>query len=350
VNGQDWPAPFRPVLSKLAEHGLRYFGAERVALQPVRQLDRPYSTLLQIRVAGPSSTDDAFVKILKPRADTPDQIASMRQNVLDDFEMTRRVHDGLAAYPGLTAVRPIACFPEDLAIVTEEARGETLSTLLSTRAAGPRGARTIEALGSILRSVGAWLTAAQAVLEPDREVSADGIRRYLDTRLDDLQSTGRVRLTLRGREAVAAYRDRLLREAGPDLRAVWIHADFCPENIIVRDRGVTVLDFTMAKGGTVYHDLSHLHLRLDAMKAKPWFTSRVIDRLQRELLESFEPGLSPDRPLFALMLLQHVLCHLVTLQAPGGGRLSRLYADRLHRRHRRWLSRAAGVDEGSWAR
>ncbi|HET7220181.1 MAG TPA: phosphotransferase [Vicinamibacterales bacterium] len=350
VDGRDWPAQFRPVLSKLAAHGQRYFGADRVDLEPVRQLDRPFSTLLQIRIAGSATMDEAFVKILKPRADTPEQIASMRQNVLDDFEMTRRVHDGLASYPGLTAVRPIACFPEDLAIVTEEVHGETLSDLLSSRAAGVRRQRTIAHLGSILRAVGGWLKAAQAALAPDRDVSPERMRAYLDTRLRDLESSGTLRLTAHGRGLIESYRDRLLAESAPDLRAVWIHADFCPENIIVRDGRVTVLDFTMAKGGTVYHDVSHLYLRLDAMKAKPWFTTRVIEHLQRNLLDGFEPGLSPLRPLFSLMLLQHVLCDLVALRSPAGGRIARLYADRLHRRHRHWLARAARLDDRSWTR
>jgi hypothetical protein len=349
VDGRDWPAQFRPVLSKLAAHGQRYFGADRVDLQPIRQLDRPFSTLLHVRVCGSAAMDEAFVKILKPRADTPEQIASMRQNVLADFEMTRRVHDGLAAYPGLTAVRPIACFPEDLAIVTEEARGQTLSDLLSSRAAGVRSRRTVAALGAILRGVGSWLKAAQAALTPDRAVSPERMRAYLDTRLSDLEC-GSVHLTPHGRGLLESFRDRLLDEAAPELRAVWIHADFCPENIIVRDGRITVLDFTMAKGGTIYHDLSHLYLGLDAMKAKPWFTARVIGHLQRELLDGFEPGLSPMRPLFTLMLLQHVLCDLVAMRTGAGGRIARLYADRLHRRHRRWLSAAAGLDDRSWTR
>lgn len=350
VDGRDWPPRFRPVLTKLAAHGRRYFGADRVELQPIGQVERPFSTLLRVRVGGAAAVDEAFVKILKPRADTPDEIASMRRNVLADFEMTRRVHDGLAAYPGLTAVRPIACFPEDLAIVTEEARGRTLADLLSSRAAGVRSRRTVEALGATLRGIGAWLKAAQAALTPDRDVSPDRMRAYLDTRLRDLEARGPVRLTPQGRAAIEAFRDRLLAASAPDLRAVWIHADFCPENIIVRDGRVTVLDFTMAKGGTVYHDLSHLYLRLDAMQAKPWFTARVIGRLQRDLLEGFEPGLSPARPLFTLMLLQHVLCDLVAMRDGSGGAIARLYAQRLHRRHRRWLASAAGLDGRSWTR
>jgi hypothetical protein len=175
---RDWPPRFQPVLSKLTADGARYFGHAPVFVEPIRLLDRPFSTLLQIRVSGALRFREAFVKILKPRANTPDQIASMRRNVLDDFEMTRRVHTGLAAYPGLTAVRPIACFPEDLAIVTEDAPGDTLATLLSRRAAGMPRARTMEELALVLRRVGSWLSAAQAVLSEDGDVNIDALDCY----------------------------------------------------------------------------------------------------------------------------------------------------------------------------
>ena len=131
---------------------------------------------------------------------------------------------------------------------------------------------------------------------------------------------------------------------------MWIHADFCPENIITRGDEVTVLDFMMAKTGTAYHDLAHLFMHLEAMKVKPWFVPGVIGRLQRELLAGFEPGLTASRPLFALILLQHVVCHLLTLQAPVEGRGARLYRAGLHRRHRRWLAEVAGLGHESWTR
>ena len=88
-----------------------------------------------------------------------------------------------------------------------------------------------------------------------------------------------------------------MRDAGAEeFRPVWIHADFCPENIITRASEITVLDFMMAKTGTVYHDVAHLYLHLEAMKVKPWFRRAVVDELQRGLLAGFEPGLDAQRP------------------------------------------------------
>jgi hypothetical protein len=350
TDGQ-WPVLFRPVLQKLVADGPQYFGAGAIVVEPVRQLNRPFSTLLQVRVASSGGSQGAFIKILKPRADTPAQIASMRQNVRTDFEMTSRVRAALASRTDLTAVRPIACFPEDMAIVTSEAAGPTLSSVLETRAAGwPRSA-TVRELSRVVSLVGAWLRAAQAALPQTKHVDVQALRAYLDKRFDDLERTGTPRLTPSGRRQLEAYRDALLASVAPEfLAAVWIHADFCPDNIITHDGRVTVLDFLMAKTGTLYHDVAHLYMHIGAMAMKPWFRPRVIRHLQQQLLGAFEPGLTADRPLFALMLLQHVVCRLATAPDQSAGRASRLYGSYRRRQHRRWLAEMSGLDARSWTR
>ena len=126
-----------------------------------------------MRVGNGATAQGAFIKILKPRADTPSEIASMRRNVARDFEMTTRVRGALGGYAGLTAVRPIACFPEELAIVTGEAVGPTLSAVLAGTAGGWPRASTVRELSTVLYGVGAWLKAAQAALPEDREREVD---------------------------------------------------------------------------------------------------------------------------------------------------------------------------------
>jgi hypothetical protein len=57
-----------------------------------------------------------------------------------------------------------------------------------------------------------------------------------------------------------------------------------------------------------------------------------------------------NRPLFALLRLQHVICHLVSLQGAVSNPAARIYTNRLRRRHRNWLAQAAGLDRTSWTR
>jgi hypothetical protein len=336
------------VLTRLRDDGEELFGGPVSRIETLRRLDRPFSTVAQIKLTQPSRTSYAYVKLLKPRADNAAEVASMRGNVQRDFEMTRDVRSRLSRYEGLSTVRPIACYPEHLAMVTEQAEGPTLSALL--RRASRIGASGVAAAERVVSGAGRWLKAAQAVLPADREVTAEKIRAYIGVRLDALSDVQDVQLdphavtlTAEGRAALEALCDRLLDEAAAELEPVWIHADYCPENIIAGSNATIVLDFTMAKGGTRYHDVSHLFLRLETMKAKPWSSGAAIDRLQAALLHAFEPGLQPSRPLFELLLFQHIVCHMVSMSAERGGVLQRWQVGRQQARHRRYLARRAGL-------
>jgi hypothetical protein len=345
-----WPVRFRPVLRRLVQNAPRYFGAEDVKIEPVRELDRPFSTLLQIRVLGGPHVQGAFVKVLKPRWTSAEQIESTKQNVIREFDITSRVHAALLEHKELAAVRPVACLPELCALVTAQTLGANLASVLTRSACGWASDGATQRQSVAVRRAAAWLRAAQHELGGDHgTVDFDVVRTYLERRFIDLERTGPVRLTARGRVALERYCERLIAAARrtDDLRRVWIHADYCPDNIIAGAAELTVLDFTMAKTGTLYHDVSHLFMRIDAMRMKPWLSASAIDRVQTELLEGFEPGLRPERPLFALMLLQHVVCHQLALQAVLGS-VSQLTARWMHRRHRQWLADVANVGPEGW--
>jgi len=336
------PPAFEPVLRKLSADSQRYFGEARVTIEPLEHMERPFSAILQIGVSRRPDAPRAFVKILKPAADTPENIASMREEVRNDFEVTGRVYAGLTDRDGLSAVRPIACFPEDLAIVTEQLGGSTLAAVLRTRAAGRPRARTIEELHRVVDRVGSWLRAFQAIAPIDQRVSLEIWRSYLDVRLAKLDGNGPTRLTSDEQRLLQRYFDGQAREVSDaQLGAVWIHADLCPENVVVLSDRVAVLDFTTVKSGPIYHDIAHLYMQIDLLRAKPWFNRRIVRSLQQRLLDAFEPGLAPSRPLFALLLLLHVVCHLVALQNPPRGLLTRPYAGYVARRHVRWLREVA---------
>jgi aminoglycoside phosphotransferase (APT) family kinase protein len=359
VDNRQRPFSFPALLQRLIDESDTYFGGP-VSIRAAGELRRPFSTILRVRVrredADEGNSLTAFIKVLKPRAESAEQVASMRRNVVREFEVMSQVQSAVAGVAGLRAVHPIACFPEDLAIVTQQAEGQTLSGLLPRMSRGWPADHTVARLRRVFEGVSGWLHAVQsriAVEDPAPYASSDWHRDYLDRRFAQIQAQPIFGLTRLGRKALEAYRDRLLQQIDErDFRPAWIHADFCPENIVVDDRAdtITVLDFTMAKSGVIYHDLAHLHMQLGVMTVKPWFRRGTITRLQDALLESFEPGLRPDRPLFALASLEHVICHLLSLGTGGDGALSSFYESRVRRRHVEWLIGAAGLPDGSWTR
>jgi proline racemase len=66
----------------------------------------------------------AFVKVLKLRKSGAEEFAEQRELLQNEYAATRRLYKALRSRPGLVPLRPIAIFPEQLAIVTAEVSGE----------------------------------------------------------------------------------------------------------------------------------------------------------------------------------------------------------------------------------
>ena len=126
---------------------------------------------------------------------------------------------------------------------------------------------------------------------------------------------------------VLEYFDQIAAEIGSrPLRLVAIHADLCPTNILVGpDGGVTVLDFAMARSGTRFHDLAHLYMHLKFTRWRPRLKPAIVNAAQEALLRGYDPAVSADDPLFRLMLLQHLVCHVAFLAERQTGALEPAY-------------------------
>jgi aminoglycoside phosphotransferase (APT) family kinase protein len=333
-------AAFDPVLERLREDSARHFSSPSVTLERGRHVVRPFSQVLEITVRAEGRAVTAFVKILKPRLAGARELEATRRNVTREFEATARLHAGFAPHPGLSTARPIACYPELLAVVTERIEGDTLDRLLAREARAAPSARRVERLAGIMRLVGAWLRTFQTLDGAEGRVSLDRLREYLDDRLRPLAASGALSGPVRA--GLLRYFDRRARDVLEDqLAAVPVHADFAPENLIIRDGTVSVLDFTMAKRGARYLDLAHMFMQIELLKAKPWFRPAVIDRLTAAMLAGFDPALRSDRPLFELLLLQHVVCRLRQNDIEALGLPERLFASYVRRRHLKWLAARA---------
>lgn len=332
---------FDSVLERLRAESLQHFSTAHVRMERRRLSVRPFSQVLEVDIEADGRVISAFVKILRPRSEGPQELEATRRHIAREFEVMARVHGGFAAHAGLSTARPIACYPGLLAMVTERVDGISLQRLLA-RARGFPSEAALEHLSATMRHVGAWLRTFQALDGPDGRVSLDQMRTYLDKRLEPL-TNGRV-IGADVRVRLLGYFDDLARHVPlSDLESVPVHADFTPENVIIRDCDVSVLDFTMAKRGARYLDLSHMFMHVDLLKAKPWFRSAVIDALTSALVAGFDPLLRTDHPLFELLLLQHVVCHLRQMQLDPPALPSRIYAEFLRRRHLTWLEERGAV-------
>ncbi len=302
-----------PVLGALREQSEALFGHTGALLQPIAVFDRPFSTIVRLRIVTPESAPSyAYTKIYKVRPfasyEVPRDPAAV---VAEEFAATERLHRALAGRPGLSAPRPIASLPEHHAIVTEEIQGTPLDRVL--RAARRRRA-TVPTLEAIATRIGAWLRAYQHASAGTGVWSAEESRAYLDDRL-------RYITPLLGEEprvqALTLF-DRLAARVPAAERLVPIHADLCPANILVRpDGGVAVLDFATAQTGTRFHDVAHLFLHLELARLRRRIAVKPIEEA---LMGAFDRADAVRDPLFRLMFLQHVVCHVTQLVDRGAWR------------------------------
>jgi hypothetical protein len=310
-----------------------------VRLVPVGYEERPFSFLLRVEVWQPDASSPAthaFLKIFKPK--DPASGVDLRQRVLRDFETTRAIHDFLRQWDDVGAVRPIACYGDLLAIVTEEARGETLLERLQTRATWFPDAARMTDLEDTMTACGRWLKRFHGFdpRETETRVAVADLLAYIDVRLRRLVEQHVI--TGSYRERIIQHLNRLATRVSPaDLREVAIHADLAPANMLVCGTRIVVLDFAMAGRGSYLHDISRLFLQIDVLRAKPQFRPRTVSALQSALLRGLDETLTPEHPLFRYLLMLHRINHLGTLALRRERFPSSVLSARVRRLHRRWL-------------
>jgi hypothetical protein len=330
---------FAPVLTRLQENAIAHFGTADARLVPGAHEERPFSHLLRVGVYrnGASRPDlHLFVKLFKPKPDL--DADRMRRRVEQDFELSRRLFAAFTAAGEGGVVRPVACYADQLAIVSEQADGVTLMAYLNRHARWLPSAAAQQASADTLAAVGRWLRSFQAIDQRTDRVATQDLRTYIDVRLQRLVSRGIYAAAFR--ERILQHLDQLATDVSDaELVDVLIHGDLAPGNILVSGSRVVVLDFAMVQRGCALHDISRLWVQLDILRAKPAFRSAVVERLQAALLERFDPRLTPDRPLFRYLLLLHRINHFSSLSFNREPLLARALSARVRRLHTAWIER-----------
>ncbi len=335
------PAAIRPVLGELESRAAELFADPDARIEPLAAEERQYSFLLraEVRVGQQAHLGPRiFIKVLNPNA-TMLGMDALRQRVAREFEVTTQVHAAVAHRDDLFAIRPIACFPDRLAVITEESEGRTLLDCLQRGAAWWSSGRAVDDLERNVAGVGRWLRVFQTLEGPDGPLSLEGLCEYVDVRLHRLASDSSIDFTQGQRRRIQAHLESLAGAVrSHDLRDVVVHGDFAPANILVVGGRVAVLDFAMARRGSHLHDVTRLLVQLDLLCAKPWFRPTVIVELQRRVLRAFDPALEPSHPLVRFLLMLHRVNHLAGLLTRREPFPAAWYNRRVVRQHRQRIA------------
>jgi hypothetical protein len=329
---------FAPVLGRLRAGAAEHFGDPDARLTATSYEARPYSHLMRVAVHRQGTDVPAshvFVKIFKPKPEH-DGVRTMQLRVAHDFKMTRQIFEAMSQCAGFGVVRPVACYPEHLALITEEAVGETLLAHLQTRARWFPNAGAQTRLAGALEAVGGWLRVFQTIEPGAAQISSTDLRAYVDLRLQRLVGGGI--FSPSQRLGILEHLDRIAADIpASELGDVLTHADLAPANILISGSRIVVLDFAMTQRGCRLHDITRLFLQLDLLRAKPQFRASVVQGLQRALLRGFERDLTPERPLFRFLLMLHRVNHLGTLSLRPEPLPGRAFSSHICRLHRGWI-------------
>ena len=336
------PEALSAVLALLQVDAVRHYGNKAARLVPVEYQDRQFSHVLRVAVHDDGASEPfshLFVKLTKPK--TPGSRGTrLRDRVIRDFDATTRVHSFMAAHHDLGVVPPVACYPEHLAIVTEQVSGPTLQAYLRRHAAWFPSAETLSASTSLLETAGRWIRTFQASMSVGGAVRLDEVREYVDYRLKKLVAAYSGNFTEGQRQGVLKHVDTLSNAvSGAELNEVAVHSDLALGNILVDGRRIVVLDFGMTKTGCRLTDVTRLYVQIELLALKPHIRRGVIRHLLASLLKGFAPDLRPEDPLFRLFVLRHRINHLLTLLEDGSTGVSGAYSRYVCRSHYRWLHR-----------
>lgn len=333
------------VLERLLDDYPRYFpgAAARPSVTSVAVASRRLSDIARVHLSLGGAAHDIYVKVHK-KPTSP--IERVRQKAGLEFEMLCQLFERFRDIPGHAVARPIAFFPDTMAVVTEAVRGENLHRVIKRLARGWPRREALEMLTSYCRAAGSWLRHFQRITDQGRvgPLPVEDIRGQVVAELDIC-----VRMGLSRGEA-----DRLLRfldteisRAGSSrLPVVGEHPDFTPDNVLCAPGLVTVIDFTSFRYGTTHSDPARFLAALAFFAKNPLYRRPRITSLTDAFLEGY--GWARDRrdPALNVYLVRYVVQAVKTASTwPHPAPLRRLVEWRAARFLSTWSRHVTGMGD-----
>jgi Phosphotransferase enzyme family len=347
---------YEEIIGKIRQGAHLYFSAGSIVrVRPFASIKRPSSDILKVELEFKHSKINVVIKLFKLKSDAPHHATKTMERVRRDFETTKFFYDQLRRFPGYSTVRPVVCFPDSLATVTEESPGQNFRDLIVQKAKWYPRRLTLEELAGHCYRSGKWLQIFQGISRANLNgrLRPDDLLDDVDHRLKRLLTQPRSGFSSQLRRQILNYLENqvaLVNDSELDLAG--IHADFSPSNIVINGNEIVVLDFATYRTGSIYQDLTYFARYLENFLHKPVFRPKTIAMLQEAFFNGYGENVDPTSSICKIFKIRHVVCHLVGILDPAGCPLhERLFNGRIARRYIRWLeevTRKGGERESFW--
>lgn len=295
----------------------RFMGlAERPHITATERIANPYSDVYRITLASPAGTRCAYLKV--PHHTTQNE-AVLKTRLKTEYEVMHTLANRWAADSQFGVIEPIAFYPEQPALLTNEATGRPLRARYRTTARLVGLAAPRKELIEGVRGCGQWLSAfQQATACGTAPFDVDSLIAYCEVRirllLEDATSGFSPDLAEKLMEQLHFFHSK------PHLAQTLVcgrHNDFASHNIISNETTIRVIDFSMYDQGSAAYDLCNFWLELEMLKYDWTYSRDFLSELQRAFLEGFD-DVDLGAPAFALARVRYSLNRLLTALSDRG--------------------------------
>jgi aminoglycoside phosphotransferase (APT) family kinase protein len=320
----------------------------------VRHLPRPYSDVYRLLLVSPNAAASfVYVKILAPKTKSPANTEKYIARLAAEFNAGQRLHATFRHEDEFAVIKPVAHYPEFLAIVSEEAPGESLAHLIAREGRLWPADEKMERLAKHCRRAGQALAAMQKATPESAKFKPAELIEYIDVRLQRLSASEQTPFTSADRRQILKFLESAIPAIPPEqLASCGTHGDYAPFNLLAATEKITVVDFTMFKTGSAYNDLTYFHHRLEGYLHKPIYRRQTIRRLQNAFLSGYVEAMGKTKQqwrvaadlLFKILWIKHVVNNYSALMRQRVASTSKtvpfsaqLFNRHVFRRYNLWL-------------
>jgi hypothetical protein len=326
-----------------------YFNAKVLDFEILQFEERPASQIFKIKVLLELCNKNIFVKI--SRLCNNISIDELQKKIVREYEIGKMVYSNLCETTKYSAIKMIACFPEYYALITEECQGDSLSSIVIKYGKLYPDKQRCNYLKSVCYNCGLLLKNIQDTTGQEKIFDLYGLIEYIDIRLKKLVTDEMTIFDEKMRQGILEYlRKQTVMVNKDDLRVAGAHGDFGPNNILVENQTVKIMDYADFQYSSIYQDITYFYQRLENFMHKPIFRPRTIHSLQDAFCQGYSSEIIINNPIFMMFRVRHVINNfrsiLLGTTVPQGKQLlfyKTMFNEMICKGYIRWLSKVCEI-------
>lgn len=247
----------------------------------------------------------------------PAKLSQFQQTISASYQNLQYLYEKFQAFPGYSVIKPIACFPEYFAWISEENHGTDVWTIIRKKAKFYPSEKDMNLLKTYCYKCGRWLALFQQITRrPELDpFKFNQMIELLDTYLSRLVQRQYDTFPDKFRKMIIEYCQQIISLIPEEDRIVsGNHGDFCPGNILIHNDEIIVLDIEPAEYGTIYRDSTYFYHYLNSLLELPIYRPTIVTQLQKAFVQGFGISLdASEKKMITLYMIQNIIQSLLYL-------------------------------------